>query len=130
MARVLEVIRRWIWLTSMQQVAGSMSTNAGVAPACEIASVKCVWNGDDLVSRPDTGRHQRKAQGVGAGIQTYAISASAEGGELLLKGLHLWPADKSAVGHDVFKNRFEFGFDLAVLDFEVKKRDLHADSGC
>ena len=130
-ARVLEVIRRAIWAASMVQVAGSMSTKTGTAAGLGDGlggGDERVGHGDDLVARPDAGGHQGKAQGVGAGVQADAVPAAAECRELFLEGRDLRPADEGAVRHDVFKNGFELGFDLAVLGFQIEKRYLHRHS--
>ena len=128
----LEVIRRAICARSMVQVAGvdvhEDRHGAGLRDGFGGGDER-VGHGDDLISRPDAGRHQGKAQGVGAGVQADAMPAAAECCELFLESRDLRPSDEGAVCHDLFKDGFEFAFDLAVLGFQIKERDLHGGSG-
>jgi len=55
---------------------------------------------------------------------------AAKCGEFFLEVCNRRSADEGAGCHDIFENWFELGFDLTVLDFKVKKWDLHKDSWC
>jgi hypothetical protein len=57
---------------------------------------ECVGNGDHRVIAADTGRHQRKAYGVGTICHPYTVFGTAVVGELPFKRLNLCTANESS----------------------------------
>ena len=86
---------------------------------------KGVGNGDDLVSGPHAGSHESKPQCIGSRIDTDAEFRPAEFGEFFLKTGDIGSTDKGTVFHGLFDHGQNFGFDLFILSFQVKKRHLH-----
>ena len=86
---------------------------------------KGVGHGDDFVTRPDACCHERKAQGVGAGVDAHAETGSAEFGEGLFKAVDVRSADEGGILQCFGDHRQDFGYNRPVLGLEVEERDFH-----
>src|ERR1700693_4642397 len=66
-------------------------------------------------------------KGAGSGIQCYAFSGAAIGGEFSLEGRHLTPEDELRTLEDTGYCRVNFRLDAVVLSLQVEIRDFDGD---
>ena len=126
MARVRGVTARATAAGSRLKVAGSMSTNTGVAPSRltvpAVAKNEYVER-DHLVAGPDAERHQRGQQGVGPRRQADGVRHLEPVGQLVFEGLDFGTEDEALAVGDAGQRVQDLPANRAVLCLQVEQRN-------
>src|SRR5581483_4635726 len=77
--------------------------------------------GDDLIAGADAARHQRQHQRVRAGGDSQTILCAADGGDLLLKTLHVGPVNEAAAFDDAHDGRVYLLLEFVILRSQVRE---------
>jgi hypothetical protein len=81
-----------------------------------------VRDGDDNVTRPHTGCHQRKKNGVRATRDADAMLRIAKTREVFLEFVNHWTADETRCSERLLKNGDQFALEFGMKTDQIQKR--------
>src|SRR5258706_2348206 len=91
---------------------------------------ECVWNGDNNVSRLDSGARKRKTQGVRAAADAHAMFGVAKLGEFTFKSLNGGPSNECSGSDGCRKssNKLILELDMRCNEIDKGNRAVHGHS--